>query len=154
MPLDLNLPKGNYNLTLRILSDSGEEYGYYEDVTFDLGSNQKQNNSFNEAFLAFDQESCAIMTANGEKYKPNEGPIFNPGESPKISCSVKNMGNKEVAVYPVVEWKEHFVYGRLSTGIKNRKKLEQEIKFLPGETKNVALSLPRSRQASSLSKLT
>ena len=77
LPLDLNLPKGNYNLTLRILSDSGEEYGYYEDVVFDLGGNQKQNNSFSEAFLAFDQESCAIMTANGEKYKPNEGPIFN-----------------------------------------------------------------------------
>ena len=57
------------------------------------------------------------------------------------------MGNKEVAVYPVVEWKEHFVYGRLSTGIKNRKKLEQEIKFLPGETKNVALSLPGAEQS-------
>lgn len=142
LPLGFNIPRGNYNLILRILSDSGDEYGYYEDVVFDLGGNQKQNNSFSEAFLAFDQESCVII-AGGEKYKPNEGPIFSSGESPQVSCLVKNVGNKEVAVYPVVDWKEYFVYGGPSSGIKkNQKKLEQEIKFSPGEIKNVALSLP------------
>ena len=71
-----------------------------------MGDNQKQNNFLNEAFLAFDQESCVIITSDGEKFIPNEGPIFNPGESPQISCLVKNMGNKEVAVHPAVEWKE------------------------------------------------
>ena len=142
LPINSYLPKGNYKLVLRILSDNGDVYGYYDDVVFDLGGNQKQNNLFSEPFLAFDQESCAIMTSDGEKFKPNEGPIFNPGESPKISCSVKNVGNKEGAVYPIVEWKEYFGYGRPATGIKNQKKLEQEIRFLPGETKNVALSLP------------
>ena len=141
-PLGSSLPKENYELTLRILSDSGEEYGFYKDVIFDLGDNQKQNNFLNEAFLAFDQESCVIITSDGEKFIPNEGPIFNPGESPQISCLVKNMGNKEVAVHPAVEWKEFFVYGRPSDGTKNQKKMEQEIMFLPGETKKVALSLP------------
>lgn len=144
LPLSLYLPKSNYEFYLKLIKSDGKEFDSYRKVIYDLGVNAELSNFYKESFLAFDQESCVLITPDGKKYEANAGPIFRPMESPQASCLIKNVSGKEVKVYPVVEWKEFFVFGRPSSGTAKTEKINQIIAFKSGETKTVEVSLPKT----------
>jgi len=92
--------------------------------------------------LAFDQQSCVLFSREGERFGNNAGPAFLPGESPKISCLVKNIGDTEMEVSPNILWKEVFVYSKPLEGKIAEEKQDQKIFFKPGESKTVSLFMP------------
>jgi len=146
LPVAASLPAGNYSLYLRMIEPNGNIVGSYDDVVYNFGANKKNKNLWQKSFLAFDQESCAVVGSNGKIYGNNDGPVFNPGESPKIRCAVKNIGNEAVEVFPNMEWKEFYVYGKPSVGKKQTEKSGKAITFKPGETKLIELSLPSAEK--------
>ncbi|KKR47704.1 MAG: hypothetical protein UT83_C0005G0021 [Parcubacteria group bacterium GW2011_GWA2_40_143] len=143
IPISPDLPQDNYDLSLNLILKDGRSVGYYYDVLRDYGANEKSNKtSYTEGFLAFNQESCGVARADGLIFPANEGPVFKPLERPVANCKVRNIGDKDLTVYPVVIWKEFFVYGRPSSGQRYYEKLEQPIFIRAGETKNVEVLLP------------
>lgn len=134
------IPKGNYRLSLSFIRSDGKKEAYYNEIIKDFGSFGK------EGFLAFDQQSCVLFGREGEKFGRNSGPAFLPGESPKISCLVKNIGDKEIEVYPNILWKEVFVYGKPLEGKIAEEKHKEKIIFKSGEAKTISLFMPAAKK--------
>lgn len=146
LPVTASLPASNYSFYLRFIKSDGEVVGSYDDVVYNLGTNDKNQNLREKSFLAFDQETCFVVGSDGKNYGNNDGPVFTPDESPKIKCQIKNIGKEAVEVYPEIEWKEFFVYGKPSSGQKQTEKSEQVFSFKPGENKMIELSLPKAQK--------
>ena len=144
LPTSRYLPTANYAFNFRLMRKDGDTVGLYREILRNFGFNEKKSNqeNYNKGFLAFYQESCVILNAKGDKFEPNEGPVFNSSEQPKVRCLVKNVGDEDIAVRPQIEWKEFFVYGRPSSGARLEKILDDTLTFKKGETKSVEISLP------------
>ena len=96
--------------------------------------------------MAFDQESCVLLSKEGKKFGNNDGPTLLPGESPEVRCPIKNIGDKEIEVSPKILWKEVYVYGKPLDGTMAMENPDQKIFFKPGETKLVSLFMPQTEK--------
>lgn len=146
LPMGRYLPKNNYRAILSFILPSGESLGEFNDVVFDLGDNEEKKGIHDEPFVDFNQETCKVIDKSGEEYSENSGPLFNPGEAPMISCSIKNVSSKTATVYPSVEWKEFYVYGKPSSGQKLSLKAEQSVTLKPQEVKVFKFELPKAQK--------
>ena len=148
LPVSPNLPAANYALDFRLIRKDGYIAGRYEKVLRNFGFNGEKagKNAYERGFLAFFQESCVILNAEGEKFESNEGPVFEPMERPKARCMIKNIGDEDIVVYPKTEWKEFFVYGRPSSGAKSEEKSSASMTFKKGETKLAEVYLPLAQK--------
>ena len=145
-PINQYLPRSNYNFSIFAISKNGQLLGQYKEAIFDIGSNDSKEGLYKNGFIGFDEQSCKIISQTGEEYGNNEGPIFKPGESPKISCLVKNVGKENLIIYPKVEWKEYFVYGRPSSGSRMSEKFDKSISLKAQESKTVEFYLPKAQK--------
>ncbi|KKU76407.1 MAG: hypothetical protein UY03_C0036G0003 [Parcubacteria group bacterium GW2011_GWA2_47_64] len=148
LPVSQYLPVANYAFNFRLMQKNGDIVGQRREILRNFGDNKKSSQvNYEKGFLAFFQESCVILNAKGQKFEPNEGPVFNSLEQPKVRCMVKNIGDEDIAVYPKIEWKEFFVYGRPSSGAKLEEKPGNSLIFKKGETKLVEVSLPSAEKS-------
>lgn len=149
LPFSSYLPKKNYGLYFAVIKSDGIQLGRYYGIVRNLGANISDDNKgfYKNGFLAFDQDDCVIIDVAKKNFEPNEGPVFEPTQQPKIKCSVKNVGREEILVFPKIEWKEFFVYGRPSSGDKIVENYDESMTFKSGETKKIELFLPKSSKS-------
>lgn len=140
LPANSRIPQSNYSLLIKFIRSSGQTEAYARKTLPDFGSDKK------EGFLAFDQENCFVLGKDGKNYGSNDGPVFSSDDSPKVNCVVKNIGKSAVAVSPKIILKEFYVYGKPLQGTAVVEKQSEKISFKAGETKTVALFMPKAEK--------
>lgn len=140
LPISARVPQKNYNLLIKLIRSSGQTEAYAIKIVKESGSVKR------DGFLAFDQENCFVVGADGKNYGNNDGPIFSPADSPVVRCSIKNIGKEDITVSPKIILKEFYVYGKPLHGTAVVEKQKEKIFFKAGETKTVSLSMPKAEK--------
>ena len=143
LPIGEFFPSDDYSFSLKLIKNNGELLGSYSKIIYSIDSNKKEGKLYKNGFLAFDHENCFLTSENGEQFNANEGPIFSQLAEPVATCLVKNISSEEIKVYPFIEWKEFYVYGKPSSQKTQVLKVAETINFKSGESKLVKVALPK-----------